>query len=34
MNFAQIISNQPVALNPAIAVTFDRDEQAINASHQ
>ena len=34
MNFAQIISNQPVSLNPASAVTFDRDGQAINASYQ
>ena len=34
MNFAQIISNQPVALNPASAVTFEREGQTINASYQ
>lgn len=34
MTHAQIISNQPVALNPALAVSFERDGQAINASYQ
>jgi len=34
MSFAQIISNQPIALNPALAVTFEREGQAINASYQ
>ena len=34
MNFAQIISGQPVALNPALAVAFEREGQVINASYQ
>ena len=34
MTHAQIISNQPVALNPALAVSFERDGQSINASYQ
>lgn len=34
MTYAQIISNQPVALNPASAVTFERDGASINASYQ
>lgn len=34
MTYAQIISSQPIALNPTLAVTFDREGQAINASYQ
>lgn len=34
MTYAQIISEQPVALNPASAVSFEREVQAINASYQ
>lgn len=34
MTFAQIISGNPVALNPALAVTFEREGQVINASYQ
>ena len=34
MTYAQIISNRPVALNPALAVSFERDGQTINASYQ
>lgn len=34
MTHAQIISNQPVALNPALAVSFERDGQSLNASYQ
>jgi len=34
MTFAQLISGQPVALNPALAVTFEREGQTINASYQ
>lgn len=34
MTYAQIISNQPIALNPALAATFDSDGQTINASCQ
>lgn len=34
MTHAQIISGSPVALNPASAVTFERDGQTINASYQ
>lgn len=30
---AQIISGQPVALDPASAVTFDREGAIINASY-
>ena len=26
MTYAQIISGQPVALNPALAVTFERED--------
>lgn len=34
MTYAQIISGNPVALNPALAVSFDREGQAINASYE
>ena len=34
MTYAQIISGSPVALNPALAVTFDREGQTINASYE
>lgn len=34
MTYAQIISGQPIALNPASAVTFERDGASINASYQ
>ena len=34
MTHAQIISGQPVALNPALAVTFEREGQTINASYE
>lgn len=34
MMYAQLVSNQPIALNPALAVTFERDGQTINASYQ
>lgn len=34
MTYAQIVSGNPVALNPALAVTFDSDGQTINASCQ
>lgn len=34
MTYAQIISSQPVALNPSSAVTFEREGQTINASYQ
>lgn len=31
---AQIISGQPIALNPASAVTFEREGAIINASYE
>lgn len=34
MTYAQIISGQPVALNPSSAVTFEREGQTINASYE
>lgn len=32
MPYAQIVSGSPVALNPASAVTFEHEGQAVNAS--
>ncbi len=34
MTYAQIISGQPVDLNPALAVTFEREGETINASYE
>lgn len=34
MTYAQIITGQPIALNPALAVTFEREGATINASYE
>lgn len=34
MTYAQIITGQPEALNPASAVTFEREGASVNASYQ